>query len=95
MANPNQKATAYPLTDRITLPAANPHRETSGDFKKFELCAANPTVGGALEAGVDRGYLRYMVAREIFAIGPTKAKKARAPRAKKAAAEKPAETRAA
>ena len=47
----------------------NPHGTGTKDRAKFALVAANLTVGAALAAGVDRGYLNYMSARKLLEIG--------------------------
>jgi hypothetical protein len=51
------------------LAKANPHGEKTKDHAKWKLVAANLTVGTALKAGVDRGYLNYMARRKLIAIG--------------------------
>ena len=59
---------------KITLLVAkNPHRKGSVDFKKYtklaELRAETRTVAKAREAGVDSGYLNYMVTRKVVKFG--------------------------
>ena len=51
------------------LVSANPHRTGSKDRAKFALVAANLTVGAALAAGIDRGYLNYAAKRKLVEIG--------------------------
>jgi len=59
----------FPLTAKIRLVAKeNPHRNGTNDFAKFKKLSAGMTVAKALATGVDRGYLRYMVGRELISI---------------------------
>lgn len=59
----------FPLEATITVKNdENPHRKTSKDFDKFKKLKSGMTVEKAVAAGVDWGYLRYGVNREIFTI---------------------------
>lgn len=68
---------------------ANPHRVTSKDFGKFAKLSSGMTVGTAIAAGVDRGYIRYAIERAILTVASKepKADKAPAPAAPEPAAE--------
>jgi hypothetical protein len=60
----------YSLSAKITLVSGkNPHRAKTHDFAKYAKLKNGMTVEKALAAGVDRGYLRYGVGREILSIG--------------------------
>jgi hypothetical protein len=68
----SSKGTAKPYapTAKITIKSKeNPHRTKTSDHAKFRKLMGCPTVEAALAAGIDRGYLRYMVGRALIAIG--------------------------
>jgi hypothetical protein len=46
----------------------NPHRKTSGDFKKFAKLASGVAVSSVIAKGVDLAYLRYAQQRELLKI---------------------------
>lgn len=61
---------SFPLEAKITVKTKdNPHRTKSNDFEKFKKLKTGMTVGSAVDAGVDWGYLRYAVKRELVTVG--------------------------
>lgn len=62
--------TSYdPASTIVVLCTGNPHRPTSKDHDKFAASVAAGTIGGALAAGADVGYLRYAERRGLIKIG--------------------------
>lgn len=59
----------YEPSAKISVKAEeNPHRKSSKDYAKFAKLKNGMTVQKALDGGIDRGYLRYVVDRDLVSI---------------------------